>query len=264
LLAGWSCFTRGSVRVAEWHRESRKRDSVLQLQLWSSFSTPAALTWLFSLEILALAFTPEDTTGCSRVRRRRMPRQPQYPGSRSRSASARVVAPPISSQCSTVVRLTPAARRRRTILESGRRLCAARWLQRVLGSSWVQAGFIVNTSPGTSFTPGGCLGWKRMCWTSGVSSYVTSRAGTGRWPSSASGIAWRARRGTNGSPAIGSAARGGSRTTAGLRWRAHTGRAGSSKPSLLSHDGSMGGAPRSCCTSFERSTPIACGQPGVR
>lgn len=80
---------------------------------------------------------------CSRVRRRRMPRQPQYPGSRSRSASARVVAPPISSQCSTVVRLTPAAqphlrlRLRRagrewrcTILESGRRLCAARWLQR--------------------------------------------------------------------------------------------------------------------------------------
>jgi hypothetical protein len=26
----------------------------------------------------------------------------------------------------------------------------------------VQTGDIVNTSPGTSFTPGGCPGWKRM------------------------------------------------------------------------------------------------------
>jgi hypothetical protein len=32
----------------------------------------------------------------------------------------------------------------------------------VLGMAGVQTGDIVNTSPGTSFTPGGCPGWKRM------------------------------------------------------------------------------------------------------
>ena len=32
----------------------------------------------------------------------------------------------------------------------------------LLGELRVQTGDIVNTSPGTSFTPGGCPGWKRM------------------------------------------------------------------------------------------------------
>ena len=36
---------------------------------------------------------------------------------------------------------------------------------------------MVDTSPATSFTPGGCLGWKRMCWTSGSSSCADYESG---------------------------------------------------------------------------------------
>jgi hypothetical protein len=48
------------------------------------------------------------------------------------------------------------------MIDSTKHFCPSLFAVALLVCRMVQTGDIVNTSPGTSFTPGGCPGWKRM------------------------------------------------------------------------------------------------------